>query len=181
MTITNGLPAVPFVSQHDFRISGMSDLGCGVAALMMLLRYERAPRRLLSVRRLCRELKLHIRGSDKGIPDSPGCGVYLEDVIRFFDTHRIAGEARRLKPRRGFVRLKNILRASPVMVEMGGDARRWGSYGHWIVLRGASNGEFHYLDPAYKKRSGRFAKSITENQFLREWTGDLVFLERGAA
>lgn len=130
---------------------------------------------------MCRELRVRTPGSHKGIPDSPACGVYLEDVSRFCNVHRIAGQAVIRKSRRDFSRLKKIVLRSPVMVEMGGDPQRWGLYGHWIVLRGAADGKWHYLDPGYKRVSGRFARSLTDEQFLRNWTGAMVFFKPVAA
>jgi hypothetical protein len=161
---------VPYVSQMG-RGPQSQTLGCGVASLMMLLKYHDYHVGLdhpLSYEVLARVLRAYTQPEKKELRDRRGCGVYRRDVEKWLRGRDI--------PYKVWVRGRNnpegpfdVSAALPIMAEMNGEC--WSRFGHWIVCIRATAQAVDYLDPQFRTRKIR---SLPRSKFSKDWFGNAV-------
>ena len=157
---------VPFVSQRTYAFPSVA---CGVAAAMMLLKFQFRRKRVPSYRDLRKALGIYVRPSGSGRRGSV-LGVGPDDVTRYFRQHAIPYRATHRKTRTMWTILRRRLRRAPAMVGMGSHERRWGASGHWIVLIDVNADTVTYLDPQFP-RTHRRPSQISLRDFRRQWDG----------
>lgn len=174
---------IEFVSQLDK--GKLSEIGCGVACLMMLLKCHCQPERVPSYEALGKDLRAAKPPKRKGYswyPAESGKAAWVDDVMRWLTRKKISyvccysnywlDEARN-KPLRKTGRVVfELVRNGPVMAGVVG--KTGGKDGHWIVLTDIDSRTLHYTDP-YKKRANR--KPLSRSQFLKDWDGTAIAIQ----
>ena len=159
------LKEVPFVSQGRGRFS---EVGCGVAGLMMLLKYHDEWGRPPRYEDLAKKLGADKLPSQKRLRDSDnrGKGVYRCDVERWLSGKSICFKRWARKSRNNPPFNRSV---TPVMAEMN---KKWcPPWGHWIVCTRVTTRSVDYLDPQYGHRKIR---SMRRSEFLKGWYGNAV-------
>jgi hypothetical protein len=166
-----------FFSQHEFASKKLKSYGCGVAAMMMLLRYWCDRRSIPKDEDLAAALWAHVSPRLKGFQKSYGYGVDFDDVIMFLKRLKIPHNqtASSKKGKTGHERaLRNALPAmvgqGPVMAAVSGHTRVW-SGGHWIVLHALRDNKVWFCDPGYERADSKFTGVMTISRFGKFWTG----------
>lgn len=144
------------------------EITCGVASLMMLLRFHGLLGGL-TYEELADQLDFTVSPVRKGYPESEHkYGTYPEDLYRFLVKRDIPFRVSFFKEE-----WEDCLRRGPIMVLMV-DEKEGGpfvSYGHWVVLVGLEKGRFTYLDPWYPRENNEFVRQINEEDFYKHYTG----------
>ncbi|MBU4286566.1 MAG: hypothetical protein KKI12_00145 [Proteobacteria bacterium] len=163
---------VEFVSQ---RSTVHWDTGCGVAALLMLLKTASIPTpktfkemgRLLQVN-IVPKIKWGHKFSDYGL------GAYTRDVVKYLEDNRInyIAIADTGKSSISWSVLVGIIGEVPTMVGMRDEnnPEEWGEGGHWVVLEKTSDEFFKCYDP-YRKKSEKYVYKIGVNKLKTDWDG----------
>ena len=156
-------PKAIFVSQQEQELH--SESGCGVASLLMLLKYiNHKP--LPAWQTLCSELRLSVSPVEKGYSKhDPEIGLYPEDIFRYvikenllFRMHFFDNEWR------------NCLEKGPIMVLLHGVLTEFPNDSHWVVLISYDDQNFSYLDPWYKE-GYKMSNNLSFSEFKKFYTG----------
>jgi len=118
------------------------DFGCGVACMMMLLKYINfSP--LPSWEDLCMGLNLQKDPLARGYQNNaPEIGLYPEDLFRYVIKHKFHFRMHFFDNE-----WQEALSAAPMMVLLDGVLEEFPEDAHWVVLTKVSDGSFVYLDP----------------------------------
>ena len=152
--------------------------GCGVAALMMLLRHHQVPVPVPSYRQLCVCLWLTVPPSIKGWPQGSGMAAYSTDVERaLYGLQSPTGKKIKFaaitdeEPEVALQSIRKALKVGPVMTGMWGRGFG-GDFGHWIVVIGYQNGELLYLDPWCLRKQVRH---LPAQDFPQHWASYALY------
>ena len=168
---------IEFVSQkkHGKR----SEYSCGVACLMMLLKYNNTSYHT-TFKKLGDFLEVDKRAIDKSVLidynvlRQYGCGskgAYQENIIAYLRKVQINFEASyytddtSIKRNRLSTIIAKIKNNIPLMVEVG---KPWEPDGHWLILNGYTLSELYFLNP-YHTIKPKTTKS--KECFLKAWDG----------
>ena len=163
---------VSFMSQRE---NVLPDIGCGIASLMMLLRFHCKRRRIPSYEQLAHNLRADKLPSEKGYywyADTCGKGAYIDDVCLWLLRYGFAFQAMYQKSRFSESLLLQSLSVGPVMVGM-----KWHG-GHWVVLVDFDGENITMFDPL-RQSSERYMRCMTHSTFFDAWQGRAIsVLER---
>lgn len=152
-----------FVSQQDQELH--SDVGCGVASLMMLLKagdFEPLP----SWGLLCHELALMKPPLEKGYSEQdPEIGLYPEDLMRYVVRHKLKFRIHFYEDEWQFA-----LKKAPIMVLMDGILEEYPEDSHWVVLVDMDETGFIYLDP-WQRHDESYVLHMSNSDFKVAYTG----------
>jgi uncharacterized protein YvpB len=161
---------VPFVSQLE---NVLPEYGCGIACLMMLLKFHCRRRRCPTYDELAKDLRAEKLPSEKGYTwysDVWGRGAYVDDVCLWLLQKRFVFTAANHKSARSERTLFGVLTDTPAMVGM-----KWHDIGHWVVIVGFDKEYVTLLDPN-RLPSGRFKRRVSRARFVDEWDGAAIAL-----
>ena len=162
-----------FVSQRD---TEYSENGCGVAAILMQLKSAsiNTPN---SFKEMAELLNIDSSASQKWgskFKDSDYCfGIYPRDVTKYLDDYNISyisiSDAQK---KASWECLKILAKQVPVMVGMKNeeDPKKWGEWGHWIVITNIDEETVTYCDP-YSKKNEKHTFEISIANMKNEWDG----------
>lgn len=152
-----------FTSQHGQPIH--EDFGCGVASLMMILKYINF-KPLPSWIELCEDLNLTKKPTSRGYKqEDPAIGLYPEDLFKYVITNNLPFRMHFFDDE-----WQESLRIAPIMVLLDGLLEEFPNDGHWVVVTTLDEGIFSYLDP-WEKSFESAIKYITFEKFKQIYTG----------
>jgi uncharacterized protein YvpB len=149
----------------------LPDYGCGVASLMMLLKFHCRHRQNPNYETLAEELRAGKLPSEKGYSwysDDLGRGAYIDDIMHWLSQKGFVFAASNRKSRRSERVLLRLLSDAPAMVGM-----EWHEVGHWVVLVGFDEDNVSMLDPL-RRSNGRFRRRIGLSRFFDQWDGAAI-------
>jgi len=165
---------VQFVSQKHTRYS---EIGCGVAAILMLLKASGhpIPKTFIEMGRL---LKVDVEPKEKWNDKycDFGLGAYARDVSDYLNdeliNHISINDSG--KTELSWNILIDIATKYPVMIGMYNinETTEWGEGGHWIVIT-KTGGGFQYYDP-YCKMNEKHMFNIEKSKLKNDWDGYAV-------
>ncbi len=152
-----------FVSQQEQELH--SESGCGVASLLMLLKYINF-NPVPTWQKLCSELRVNVSPIEKGYSKhDPEIGLYPEDIFRYvikenllFRMHFFDNE------------WHDCLEKGPIMVLLYGVLKEFPNDSHWVVLTSYDGKLFSYLDP-WSKQGDKISKNLSFAEFKKVYTG----------
>lgn len=164
---------VEFVSQRSTKYS---EFGCGIAAILMLLKTANisTPQTFIEMGNL---LNVDIEPKDKwGEKFSEyGKGAYARDIAKYLDNNCInyICIADNKKSKISWTVLLNIIDNVPTMVGMinKNNPNEWGEGGHWVVLEKKSVNSFECYDPYKNKSDKERSYELNINQLKSDWDG----------
>jgi len=158
---------VAFVSQLE---NVQPQNGCGIASLMMLLKFHCDDRRVPSYEQLANGLRADKLPSEKSYTwyrDKWGKGAYVDDVCLWLLQNGLAFKAISQKSRSNERLLFRFLSDGPVMVGM-----EWHG-GHWVVLVDSNSEHITMLDPL-RRSDERYLRRISRSRFFSAWDGPAI-------
>jgi|GEM_PF-3239789 hypothetical protein len=175
---------VEFVSQRN---TCYSEIGCGVAACMMLLKTAgyNTPNTFKEMGDLlCVDVPPGKKWGKKFT--NYGHGAYARDITKYLENNKIPyiNIADERKHKISWASLNKLISLAPVMVGVidKEDADKWTDGGHWVVLvEKVAGGKFAYYDPDYTKYkfANTVAPTMTTNELKNWWDGCAIVVLPG--
>ncbi len=153
-----------------------SEIGCGVASALMLLKAANLPTPS-SFKKMGELLAVNVPAIKKWGKDPKDCdlGAYTRDITRYLSDEQIGHVAisDENKTDLSMVLLASLLQNPPIMVGMAYNEEDWGDGGHWIVIVSTGLKSVRYYDP-YKTSREQFEFTMKRDKFYSEWDGQAI-------